>query len=854
MGTLASACMAPLFAPPNKRSHLRASTTSLHNPNPRSKTQNVEHLHALLQDSPPSSAHYASALQSCNCLHLGRQIHAHVIKCEFSNHHEFLGTKLLLMYGRCGGFDDACLLFDRMPLRNVYTWTGILGVCVERGVFRKALMLFGELLMDGVGLEFFVFPVALKACAGHGVLGMGRELHGFVAKCGFLSNVYVGNALIDMYGKCGVPDEAMKVFDGMSERDCVSWNSVISGCAANGMVFDALEYLNSMELVDKLKPNLVSWSAAIGGFAQNGYDEEALELLYQMVESNVKPNAQTFASILPVCARLEALELGKEIHGYVMRHGLFSNSFAVNGLIDVYRRCNDMRSALEIFLRSLERNLVSYNTMIVGYCENGELHKAKELFERMELDKIKRDTISWSSLISGYCDNDKFSEALEMFRVMQVDDGIEADSFTLGSTAGACAALAAVRQGKEIHAHAIRRGLYSNKFISCALVDMYFKCHESEAAEVVFYDTTERNTVTWNILISSYAHANQINCMHESLSLMHKEGFEPNIYTWNGIVAGLMENAHNELAFKFFSEMQTSETKPDVFTIGMILTICSRLISLERGKQTHAYAIRCGYERDVHIGAALVDMYAKCGSIRLAKYAFDRITHHNLVSFNTMLSGYAMHGLGDDGLTLFHQMLADGFTPDAITFISILSSCVHNGSVKEGHQYFNMMTSYGIKPELQHYTCMIDLLSRSGQLIEAYDLIRRMPMEPDVVVWSALLGGCVIHRNVRLGEIAAKRLIELDDNNTSNYVLLANLYGIVQRQDDLTRTRQIMKEKAMNKSPGCSWIENKGQVHLFLANDASHKQADAIYDTLEILNSHMRMQHDLLVINTSFIS
>ncbi|XP_039123057.1 pentatricopeptide repeat-containing protein At2g13600-like [Dioscorea cayenensis subsp. rotundata] len=838
----AVACVSPLIPTPSKHSRLHCSTAS-----PPSQTQNVEHLYALLQHSPPTSAHYASALQSCNCLHLGRQIHAHALKHDFSNHHEFLGTKLVLMYGKCGGFDDACLLFDRMPLRNVYTWTAILSVCVERGVLKKALLLFIELLMNCVGLEFFVFPVVLKACAGLRVLGLGRELHGFVAKCGFLSNVYVGNALIDMYGKCGVQGDAMKVFDGMSERDCVSWNSVISGCAANGMVFDALEYLISMELVDKLKPNLVSWSAAIGGFAQSGYDEEALELLYRMVESDVKPNAQTLASILPVCARLEALELGKEIHVYVMRHGMISNPFAVNGLIDVYRRCNDMRSAREIFLRFSARNLVSYNTMIVGYCENNELGRAKELFECMELDGVKRDTISWSSLISGYCDNEKFSEALEMFRVMQFDDGIEADSFTLGSTASACAALTALRPGKEIHGHAIRRGLYSNNFISCALMEMYFRCHELEAAEVVFYDTADTNTVTWNILISGYAHANQVNRIQESLSLMRKEGFEPNIYTWNGIVAGLMDNGENEFALKMFSEMQTSETKPDVFTVGMILTICSRLISIERGKQSHAYSIRFGYDSHVHVGAALVDMYAKCGNIRLAKYAFDRISHHNLVSFNTMLSGYAMHGLGHNGLALFHQMLADGSTPDAITFISVLSSCVHNGSIEDGHRYFNMMTGYGIEPELQHYTCMIDLLSRSGQLSEAYDLICKMPMQPDVVAWSALLGGCVIHRNVRLGEIAAKRLIKLDENNISNYVLLSNLYGIVRRRDDLAKTRQIVKEKAMNKSPGCSWIENKGQVHVFLAGDACHKQADEIYATVKRLNSHMRMQDDVLV-------
>ena len=749
------------------------------------------------------------------------------------------------MYGRCADYYHAFLLFEKMPTRTVYSWVGILTVCVDHELYEEALSLFQKLLFEEVGLEFFVFPVVLKACGGLGVLKLGKEVHGFVLKRGFLSNIYVGNALIDMYGKCRVMEEAVKVLKGMPEKDCVSWNSVITSCAANGMVFEALEILDNMQNSGEIKPNLVSWSAAIGGFAQNDYDEEALELLGRMLKSGIKPNAQTLASILPSCGRMRALTVGKEIHGYVMRHELVYNSYVVNGLIDVYRRCRDMESSGELFLRFSAKNSVSYNTMIVGYCENGNLKKAKDMFDRMKYDGVKRDTISWNSMISGYCDNGKFDKGLEVFREMQFAEGIEPDSFTIGSALACCAALAALREGREIHSYAIVRGLDLNPFIADALVDMYCRCEEFMFAELVFFNINERDTMTWNLLISGYARANQVNRSQELLHLMERDGFDPNIYTWNGLIAGCMENGHNELALQIFSQLQETELRPDIFTIGMILPVCSRLLSIEKGKQVHAYSIRCGYDTDVHIGAAIVDMYAKCGTIKLARLAFHRISQHNLVSFNTMLAGFALHGLAKEGLALFHGMMDDGIRPDAITFLSVLSLCVHGGATKEGLLYFNMMKTYQINPELKHYTCMVDLFSRAGKLREAHEFIWNMLMKPDAVVWGALLNGCVVHSDLELGEIAANRLIEQEEDNAGNYVLLANLYAATGRLKDLARTRRVIGERGIHKSPGCSWIEDRGQVHVFLASDRSHRLTDEIYATLEKLNSHMRIPGEI---------
>ncbi|XP_039046679.1 pentatricopeptide repeat-containing protein At3g02330, mitochondrial-like [Hibiscus syriacus] len=286
---------------------------------------------------------------------------------------------------------------------------------------------------------------------------------------------------------------------------------------------------------------------------------------------------------------------------------------------------------------------------------------------------IKKDIISWNTLISGYMNNSLLDEALNLFKHVLTEDGIEPDSFTLGSVLYACTNMASLSLGKEIHTQAIVRGLQSNTFVGGALVEMYCKCQELKAAQIAFNEVNERDTATWNALISGYARCNQIEGIKHLLRKMREDGFEPNVYTWNGIIAGHVENDLHDKAMQLFSEMQTSNMRPDVYTIGIILPACSRSATIERVKQVHAHAIRCGYDADVYVGAALVDMYAKCGSIQHALLAYNRILEPNLVSHNAMLTAYATHGQGEDGIALFRRIITNGSRPDHVTFLSALT-------------------------------------------------------------------------------------------------------------------------------------------------------------------------------------
>ncbi|KAL6972138.1 hypothetical protein U1Q18_031828 [Sarracenia purpurea var. burkii] len=459
----------------------------------------------------------------------------------------------------------------------------------------------------------------------------------------------------------------------------------------------------------------------------------------------------------------------------------------------------------------------------------------------MKLAGIGKDIISWNSMISGYVDNLLFDDALSMYRELLMEEGLQADSFTLGSTLTACTEMGSVRLGKAIHSRAIVRGLHSNPFVGRALIEMYCKFEDLRAAQIAFDEIEEKDIPTWNVLMSGYAHRNQIETTLNLLQKMKEDGFDPNIYTWNGIISGNVENGHYESAMQLFIELQTSNLRPDIYTVGIILPACAKLATIERGKQVHAYAMRSGYESDVHIGAALVDMYAKCGNLNHALVACNRISNPNLISQNAMLSAYAISGHGEEGIAFFRKMLLDGFKPDNITFLSVLSSCVHEGSVERGREFFNLMHYYNVKPTLKHYTAMVDLLSRAGKICEAFAVMKEMPMVTDSVIWGALLGGCLIHGNVEVGEIAAEKLIKLEPENTGNYVMLANLYASAGRWGDEARTRQLIKDTQMQKNPGCSWIEDRNYVHVFIACDTSHWRTEEIYATLDRLTIHIRM-------------
>eukprot|EP01018_Ginkgo_biloba_P030407 Gb_26154 [translate_table: standard] len=791
---------------------------------------------------------YASLLQACanmKALEEGKQVHVHILINGYEQNH-FLQTKLVSMYAKCGSLVGARLVFDKALKPSVFLWNAIIAGYASNGFYEECLKLYYRMQCVGIQPDKFTFPCLFRACGGLSALQQGKEIHDFIRRSGFESDAFVANSLIDMYAKCGSLDNARQVFDKISQK------------------------------------NVVSWTAIIVGYTQNGYYNEALKLFRQMQLAGMIPNSVTVVSVLTACGRLAAPQQGKETHGHIIRREFDSDVFLVSALINMYAKCKSIEIAREVFGRMSKKDAVSYNTMIAGYCQNGRVHEALVLFRKMQIQGMKpnsaaisiilpacahladlqkgkeiheyvirngfgsdmfvmnalldmytkcgstriarqvfdqmpdRDVVSWNTMIAGYAQNGDANEALKLFAQMQVED-MKPDSVTIASVLPACAHLAALQPGKDIHAFVIRNGLESEDVVGNALLTMYIKCGNIEDAHRTFGKMLQSDVVSWNAMIAGYA-----------------------------------QNGHGNEALKWFCRMQLVGVKPNSVTIASVLPACANLAILHWGKEIHGYIIRSGFEMDVFVGSALIDMYAKCGFIDFAQQVFVKMFEQNVVVWNAMIAGYGMHGFGQDALSLFYQMQQVGIMPDHITFVSVLSACSHAGLVDKGRQFIDCMhRDYGITPTVEHYACVVDLLGRAGYLDEADDFIRKMPIEPNAGTWGALLGACRIHCNMDLAVYVAEQLFKLEPENDGYYVLLSNIYAAAGRWADVAKVRKLMKNRGVEKKPGCSWIELRNMVHAFLVGDRSHPESEKIYATLGSLDGLMKEAG--YVDNTNFV-
>eukprot|EP01018_Ginkgo_biloba_P030298 Gb_17295 [translate_table: standard] len=470
--------------------------------------------------------------------------------------------------------------------------------------------------------------------------------------------------------------------------------------------------------------------------------------------------------------------------------------------------CTDMKALVEgkrvhaHMLRSgFEQNVCLGTRLVTLYATCGSLENARLVFDKI----LKRNVFLWNAMIRGYAWNGTGQEAITLYYQMQ-QTGIQANNFTFPFVLKACAGLSALQEGREIHYHVISEGLESDVYVGAALIDMYCKCGSIENARQVFDKMCQRDAVSWNAMIAGYA-----------------------------------QNGHANEALLLCHHMQAAGTKLSHATIVSVLPACADLAALQQGKELHDYIIKNGFESYVNVGNALIDMYAKSGNIKTARQLFDRMSKRDVVSWNAMIAGYGMHGHGEDALALFSQMQLTTLKPDHITLVGVLSACSHAGLVDEGWRYFDCMRrDYCIPPRVEHYTCMIDLLGRTGQLEEAHEFIKRMPLEPDAGVWGALLFACRVHCNVELGECVAEYLIELEPKNAGNYVMLSNIYAAAGRWDGVAKVRTMLKDRRVKKSVGCSWIEMKNKVHAFFVADRSHPQSEKIYALLESLEGQLK--------------
>ncbi|KAK7308348.1 hypothetical protein VNO77_41950 [Canavalia gladiata] len=693
-----------------------------------------------------------------------------------------LATNLIGTYIACNSTANAILLLERLPPSpsSVFWWNQLIRRAVHLGINRDVFALYRRMKALGWTPDHYTFPFVFKACADLPSLSFGASLHAAVSRSGFVSNVFVCNAVVAMYGKCGALRDAHNMFDDMCHRgiqDLVSWNSLVSA------YMWASDANTALALFRKMSTEMYHW---------------------------MSPDAVSLVNILPACASLAASSHGKQVHGFAIRSGFVDDVFVGNAVVDMYAKCGKMEEANKVFQRMKCKDVVSWNAMVTGYSQAGRLEHALSLFEKMRDENIELDVVTWTAVVAGYAQRGQGCEALDVFRQM-CNSSSRPNVVTLVSLLSACASVGALLHGKETHCYAIKFILNldgcnpgdDDMMVINGLIDMYAKCQSIEVAQMMFdlVSPKDRDVVTWTVMIGGYAQHGDAN--------------------------------H---ALQLFSEMfkMDNSIKPNDFTLSCVLMACARLAALRFGRQIHAYVLRNRYDSAIlFVANCLIDMYSKSGDVDTAQIVFDNMPERNAVSWTSLLTGYGMHGRGEDALRVFDEMRKVLLVPDGITFLVVLYACSHAGMVDDGINFFYRMSKdFGVDPGAEHYACMVDLLGRAGRLSEAMKLINEMPMEPTPVVWVALLSACRIHSNVELGEFAANRLIELESGNDGSYTLLSNIYANARRWKDVARIRYLMKHTGIKKRPGCSWVQGRTGVATFYVGDRYHSQSQQIYEKL----------------------
>ncbi|XP_017425525.2 pentatricopeptide repeat-containing protein At1g28690, mitochondrial [Vigna angularis] len=649
-------------------------------------------------------------------------------------------------------------------------------------------------------------------------------------------------------------------------------------------------------LFDQMRQRTVSsWNTMISGYCQWGRYPEALNLVSLMHRFRVTLNEVSFSAVLSACARSESLLLGKQVHSLLLKSGYERFGLVGSALLYFYVQCCGIREAEVVFEELRDGNQVLWSLMLAGYVQRDMMDDATDMFEKMP----SRDVVAWTTLISGYAKREGGCErALDLFGSMRRSSEVVPNEFTLDCVVRVCARLGVLCVGRVVHGLCIKGGFDFDNSIGGALTEFYCDCeaiddakrvYESmggetclnvansligglvskgrmEEAEFVFNDLRDTNSVSFNLMIKGYAMNGQfekskrifekmspktltsINTMisvssksgelDEAVKLFEKTKGERNYVTWNSMMSGYIINGRHKEALNLYVAMRRLSVDYSRSTFSVLFRACSCLCSFRQGQLLHAHLIKTPFQVNVYVGTALVDFYSKCGHLADARSSFNSIFSPNVAAWTALINGYAYHGLGSEAVLLFRSMSHQGVVPNAATFVGVLSACNHAGLVGEGLRIFHtMQRCYGVTPTIEHFTCVVDLLGRSGHVKEAEEFIIRMPIEADAIIWGALLNASWFWKDMEVGEKAAEKLFSLDPNPTFAFVVLSNMYAILGRWGQKTKLRKRLQSLELRKDPGCSWIELNNDIHLFSVEDKTHPYSDVIYATVDHITS-----------------
>ncbi|KAG0489033.1 hypothetical protein HPP92_007844 [Vanilla planifolia] len=716
-----------------------------------------------------------------------------------------LGVKLLNCYAHCGRLWESKWLFSKIIDRNIFLWKSVIVEFYRAGQFEEILRLYDILKLYRIGIDSSNITFSLKGCAELKNAVTGRAIHADSLKVGLNIDKFVASSIIRLYCLCGKIDEGYRAFTEILDKDVVAYTSMITGCA----------------MFPGLNANM------------------AFEITSDMHRRGLCANRVTLVSLLRVAGHLEALREGQAAHCFAMRRGIsFLDEALGTAIVDMYARCGALDLAASVF-RQMEKTCTAlWNALISGlilwgksaealkvygnmekdqkifpdsitlsnliavcadldflyrakdihgylirqeilldlplvtslidlYFKGGKVHHANKLFAEI----MVRDTILYDVMISGYIQNNKTDHAIQTFQRM-LQEGINPNSTTILILLSAFSDATDTRLGKWIHAFTIRHSLNLSFDVCNQILQMYAKWGCLETARMLFESIARKDLVSWTVMMMAY-----------------------------------VNHGYADKAFLLFHKMQQSGEKPDSITLITLLKAHNEIGCPRTVKEIHGHVYRTLLVRDNTTMNSIITAYAKCGKLDMAKSVFNSIPKECVTSWNTMIAAYGIHGCVEEVISLFNEMQRQSISPDGMTGTSVLSACSHGGLIEVGLHVFNIMTNeLSFSPSEEHYNCMVDLLGRAGRLEEAHDLVKHFPLKDRRSALCALLAGCRIHNNVKLGEVVGKELLELEPHNPGNYSLISNIYC----QQNMWNKAEVVRTKArmngLQKAPGFSLV------------------------------------------------
>ncbi|CAM6094164.1 unnamed protein product [Calypogeia fissa] len=684
----------------------------------------------------PNSVAFLAAVNACAsvlALDEGKRIHEDVVLngMEFD---VFVGSSLIDMYAKCGSIEDGRRLFDRMPSRTAVTWNSMIMGYVKCRQPETALKLYRQMQSGGVKPTQVTFVALLNACALIGALEEGRRIHEEIIECGYEAELFIGNSLIDMHGRCGSIKDARRVFDQMPTR------------------------------------NVISWSAIISAYVKHGQGKMGLELFSKMQQRKLQPDSATFVAALSACANLAALDEGRRVHDLIIQSGGEIDSFVGSAVVDMYVKCGSVEEAWIAFSNMPKPDVAAWGSMILGYAKSGQGELAFQLMRRMQQEGVEpnkftfvawlnacasvgaleegrrvhewiirsdmetdvficsslvdmyskcgsidsswkvfnkmgqHDVVACGAMIMGYVKCGLGRKALELWHQMQVE-GTKPDSFIFVGLLNACASVTALEEGRKIHELIIESGCGSDIIVGNSLVDMYAKCGSMQDALQVFKSLPTHDVIAWSSLI-----------------------------------LGFVKFGQGKKALGLFRRMQKEKVEPNEFTFVAVLKACSTLEALDEGRDIHAQIIHRGLESDVFVGSGLLHMYSKCGCMEDAWRVFSKMPTRNQVTWTVIILGYFRRGQGDRALELFQQMLREGLEPSPATFVGMLNACANVGSLHDGKRVHELIIQSGCGSDPCMASSLVNMYAKCGSLEDAWEVFKTMS-KPDVIAWDAMILG-----------------------------------------------------------------------------------------------------------------